>query len=61
MMFQDKERKGSGLNREYLYLDRCLTKDQMIDPGHLRGIHCVSKALMMHANAGAVRQTKEDT
>lgn len=59
MMFQDDDKSGTALNKNYLYLDTCWTKDKMLIPNCLKGIHKVSSLLILHTKAGVSHTDKK--
>eukprot|EP00804_Cyclotella_cryptica_P012650 CCRYP_016917-RA/>CCRYP_016917-RA protein AED:0.45 eAED:0.65 QI:0/0/0/1/0/0/2/0/152 len=59
MIFQDDKEKGSALKKNYLYLDTCSTKDQMVIPKYLTDIHAVKDPLVLHTNAGKSKADKK--
>ena len=46
------------LNPNYLYVDKCTTDDQMVNPTFLSKIHKIGKALRLHTNMGAACTNK---
>ena len=51
-MFRVDYNKGTTLHKNYLYLDTYSTKDQMVVPNYLKGIHKESNPLTLHTNTG---------
>jgi hypothetical protein len=49
---QSKNTVG-GLRSSWLYLDTCMTNDQITNPAYLTGIYTEAKPLTMHTNLGS--------
>ena len=47
-----QQTSSGGLKKHFVYIDTCLTEDQMVDRTYMKGIHKVEKPLNLHTNAG---------
>lgn len=59
MIFQDNDDQEGSLNKDYLYLDTCLTEDQMVTGKHLEGIHKARDQLVLHTNANKSKTNRK--